>query len=184
MLSPSTIRTIGPEQTEFIDTLADLREEFGYDVLSVIDDADESAERHTEHDEWVHTVRDPSEKNAEGFRRIRSGNKKAFAAYRVAPLPDGQWGLQTEMNYAYGCGSDSCWEAYDTRAACVQEFLDRALRFFQEKPSSSTSQTGIEAWRQMQPLLAGEGLFGFMEPEVDKKYTAWCDELVADLGED
>ena len=124
----------------------------------------ELTERHRQFDEWVATVRDPSEKATEGWRMLRTRNKKGIAKYQTAPLPDGRWGLHTECQYPGFAVSGTCWQAFATREECVGEFRKAAHRFFDSVPSGCASESHREARLEMVELLAADSLFGFVEP--------------------
>lgn len=116
-------------------------------------------------DEWIATVRDPSEKAAEGWRTLWTKNRRGIAQYQTAALPDGTWGLRTACQYPGFAGSFMCWEAFPTRDACVTEFLRLAHGFFDPVPTGCANDSHREARVEMVALLSADSLFGFVEPE-------------------
>ena len=147
------------------------------DIMSIVEDAEDSNEIDERFDEWVATVRDPALKSTEGVRTIGSRKLKVEANYEIAPLPDGSFAVTFDFSYHCGnCHGHSIpWMEYETRDQCVEAFLDAARQHFDQPIHSSQYQEegdGLKSQRQtqatMQGLLAGNGLFGFMEPEPVK----------------
>ena len=147
---------------------------FNMDILSIVEDAEESHAALEEFDRWVATVRDPASKSTEGVRTIGSRKMKAEASYEIAPLADGRFAMKSTLSYWSGnChGHGSPWDAYDTREQCVTAFLEAARLHFNRPihgPEHQDVADGYRSQRQaqakMQKLLEADGLFGFMEPE-------------------
>jgi hypothetical protein len=131
---------------------------------------DEWEHRHAAHETWVQTVRDPADAATEGVRRIMVRN--ALAEYEVAPLPDGRWALQYRLEYQTGdCfGHSSPWGAYVSREACVAAFLEAAQEHFRARLIGVANgvKTQEVARAEMLDRLRIDGLFGFIEPSVER----------------
>ena len=143
-----------------------------------MENTQQSAER-SEFDTWVQTVRDPAEQASEGVRFLQTANGKATAEYEIAALPDGRYALSMHLEYHSGdcAGHGTPWQAFPTREECVQAFVEAAKRHFESRVILAASQA--EAQAQMTRLLEGEGLFGFMEPEISRERTERRAEIAA-----
>ena len=108
-------------------------------------------------------MRDPAEKASEGKRRMAFG--AATAEYEVARLPDGRFAIRYSCNVKFSCGTNCPGRAFPTREECVEYFRQRARTFFgMEKKLRGDREA---ARRKILRLLAGQGLFGWAEPELD-----------------
>jgi len=130
---------------------------------------DDLATRQAEFEKWVREVRDPAGAASEGMRRIVVRN--ALAEYAVAPLPDGRWALRYGLEYHSGDYGGCCtpWTVHPTREHCVAAFLEAARRHFGARLAGVAEgvTTQESAQKAMLQELRGDGLFGFVEPNVD-----------------
>jgi hypothetical protein len=126
--------------------------------------------RHAAHATWVCTVRDPADIASEGVRRIVV--RHAVAEYEVAPLPDGKWALRYGLEYLSGdCrGRYDPWTAYASREACIAAFLTSAREQFGARLVGVADGVATQeaARTAMLDRLRPGGLFGFIEPEVER----------------
>ena len=98
----------------------------------------------------------------EGWRELRSKNKKARAAYSIEWLYDGSFGVSIQIEYNTGDFSGvHTHEIFPTRKECVEFFLERSRKHFSGNRILPEAQH--EARQQMQILLE-PSLFGFIEP--------------------
>ncbi|APZ94527.1 hypothetical protein [Fuerstiella marisgermanici] len=128
-------------------------------------------DRIREFEVWATTVRDPATRAAEGIRRITSKNCKAVAEYNIAPLTDGRWAVRIRCEYRCGdfSGTGSPWDDFPTRQSCVDAFLSQARRHFgQPLCGSVANELQRRTRQQMLQQLTENGLFGFIEPDVDQ----------------
>lgn len=99
----------------------------------------------------------------EGVRIIRHGGNEA--EYHITSLPDGRWGITTDLRCNRRQEGYGVHLEFATREECLAEFVQMACRFFKDDS-------------EMLARLDG-GLFGFTEPEVDQKRTTEDAEITA-----
>lgn len=132
---------------------------------------DELSARQADFQQWIRDVRDPANAASEGVRRIVV--RDALAEYEVAPLSEGRWAIRYGLEYQSGdChGHGSPWTAYASREQCVAAFLEAARRHFGARlVGVAAGVTTQEAARTaMLKQLRDDGLFDFIEPEVDRE---------------
>ncbi len=131
---------------------------------------DDLATRQAEFQKWVREVRDPASAASEGIRRIVV--RDALAEYAIAPLPNGQWALRWGLEYHTGdCrGHHTPWTVHPSREHGIATFVEAARRHFGARlvgvaEGVTTQETAQKAILQQ---LRGDGLFGFMEPDVNQ----------------
>jgi hypothetical protein len=125
---------------------------------------------HQDHEHWIREVRDPAIHASEGIRRIEVRN--ASAEYEIAPLHGGIWAMRTWMQFRTGSfsGSGTPWRPFQSREACLEEFLRLARRHFSRVIPEIDNEgqnyaPQIKAGKEMMKRLEGDGLFGFIEPD-------------------
>jgi hypothetical protein len=118
-------------------------------------------EKIDDHEKWKEEVRDVAVETSEGIRQVRV--QGAMAEYEIGRTKDGKWAVQIRCAYTIGDqhGASSPWLKKGTRDECVELFVRSAKYHFGLK----TEERQQKAQKQMLKLLAGEGLFGFVEPE-------------------
>lgn len=123
-------------------------------------------ERIDDHETWKHDVRDPARESSEGVRWLRVSG--AEASYEIGRTKIGRWAVSVHASYTKGdcSGSSSPWAECETREDCVSTFVAFATRHF-SGANIQDNQKGSK--KAMLKLLAGEGLFGFVEPEPTKE---------------
>jgi hypothetical protein len=114
---------------------------------------------------WIHNVRNPAEKAAEGKRTLTAGG--ASASYRIAQLPDGQWAICIQTKLEFVSGMTIPWRVLPTREEAVAYFIVEAKAFFERETRLKTGKA--EHRKKILELLNGDGgLFGgFIEPDPD-----------------
>ncbi|MDP1797531.1 MAG: hypothetical protein Q8K78_08625 [Planctomycetaceae bacterium] len=132
--------------------------------------SDDLSARQADFQQWVREVREPANAAREGMRRIVV--RDALAEYEIAPLLEERWAVRYGLEYQSGdChGHHAPWTAYPSRELCVAAFLDAARRHFGARlvgvaAGVTTQETARTA---MLKQLRNGGLFGFIEPEVDR----------------
>ncbi len=126
-------------------------------------------ERREEFLRWVSEVRDPAMRASEGERTVITESAGAIAAYDIALLSDGRWAVTVHCQYRSGdcSGLGVPWTTRDSRSECVQFFLEIARRHFARPNMGHAAPRQAEAQREMELLLIGDGLFGFIEPQTN-----------------
>lgn len=130
---------------------------------------DELAKRLADFADWCKNVRDPADEQSEGERWLRSKDGKATICYEVAPLDATRIAIRYRLEYGSGnmSGLSSPWSVYPSRQACIDGMLNAARSHFgRELVFDNCNASQQEARKQMLELLE-EGLFGFIEPDVE-----------------
>ncbi|QDT40333.1 hypothetical protein Pan241w_03890 [Gimesia alba] len=124
-------------------------------------------ERLQQHEEWAATVRDPAKETSEGVRMLQTKDRGASAEYEIAPLPSDRWALRTDLRYHVGDlrGNSTPWAEYESREACVDQFIDRAKKFFSADIDAGGSDSQRHTRNEMLKHFE-TSLFGFVEPDV------------------
>jgi hypothetical protein len=154
------------------------------EALLGIDLSPELQKLHDSFRRWIREVRDPANESSEGVRRLTTHSNAASAEYEIARLSSGRYALQTSVSYhTDDCSGVDCpWEEIGTRDECVAEFLRRAKAHFcgdsvSGAPHNDSTSIREQARLAMLALLSGDGLFGFLEPEVDQERSRWYAEI-------
>lgn len=115
-----------------------------------------------DHEKWGREVRDPARESSEGVRELKVPGAEAY--YEIGRTMSGKWAVSLHATYTKGdcSGSGMPWSEHETREECVVTFLAFARRHFS---GANIYDNQKEAQKAMLKLLAGEGLFGFVEPE-------------------
>lgn len=124
-------------------------------------------DRRRQFEEWTATVREPAQEASEGVRSLLSKDRGASAEYEIASLPSGRWALRTDLRYHVGDlrGNTTPWTEYESREDCVDQFVDRARKFFSAEINAGDSDSQRHARYEMLKHFE-KGLFGFVEPDA------------------
>ena len=138
-----------------------------YSALALEDSSDRQR-RQTDFQRWIQDVRDPATCNTEGRRKMVVDGARAM--YEIAPLSCDRWAIHCTWDYSCGnCHSSAMpWREFETRDACVREFVRRARLHFGMLSQSDSCVS--EKQKQIQRAMAAiftPGLFGFVEPEPE-----------------
>lgn len=117
--------------------------------------------------QWASEVRDPAMQTSEGERTVITDSAGAIAAYDIAQLPSGLWAVTVHCQYRCGdcSGLGVPWTTRASRDECLQFFLQVVRRHFRKSRTLHDAPRQAQAQRDMELLLNGHGLFGFIEPE-------------------